>query len=225
MTNTSIYNIPEEVQKAIDRYYDCFDQDTGELIKDEAYMDAAYKHLEAMQNRSDDLLIWYVNDLQNKKWRLHLLEDEKERIKLQIDRAEKQIEKSEMLVSRLFEKVYRGKPLNVGTFTLNFRNSESVGEIPDAKVPEEYLAFNIKSIEIEKKALAEPGEELDESEAQKKVHVVIDEWKIDKNKVMKELKEIREEREALPEDDPKRNEKKPIEEFAFIAKKKTLNIK
>jgi hypothetical protein len=42
---------------------------------------------------------------------------------------------------------------------------------------------------------------------------------------MKELKEIREEREALPEDDPKRNEKKPIEEFAFIAKKKTLNIK
>jgi hypothetical protein len=67
MTNTSIYNIPEEVQKAIDRYYDCFDQDTGELIKDEAYMDAAYKHLEAMQNRSDDLLIWYVNDLQNKK--------------------------------------------------------------------------------------------------------------------------------------------------------------
>ncbi len=80
-----------------------------------------------------------------------------------------------MLVSRLFEKVYRGKPLNVGTFTLNFRNSESVGEIPDAKVPEEYLAFNIKSIEIEKKALAVPGQELDESEAQKKVHVVIDE--------------------------------------------------
>jgi len=28
MTKTSIYNIPEEVQKAIDRYYDCFDQDT-----------------------------------------------------------------------------------------------------------------------------------------------------------------------------------------------------
>jgi len=150
MTNISIYNIPEEVQKAIDRYYDCFDQDTGELIKDEAYMEAAAKHLEEMQNRSDDLLIWYVQDLQNRKLRVDMIDAEIERIKMQKKREEKQVERSEMLVTRLFEKVYRGKALNVGTFTLNFKETESVGERPDAIVPEEFLRYNIRSIEIKK---------------------------------------------------------------------------
>lgn len=107
MTKTSIYNIPEEVQKAIDRYYDCFDEETGELIKDEAYMEAAAKHLEDMQNRSDDLLIWYVQDLQNRKLRVDMIDAEIERTVW--DAKDDQIIPEKMESMKLFERECRNK--------------------------------------------------------------------------------------------------------------------
>ena len=56
--------------------------------------------------------------------------------------------------------------------------------------------------------------------------MIIDEGEIDKKKVMEELKKIREEDEARPEEEKeKTREPKEVEKFAFIAKKKKLNIK
>ncbi len=136
---TSIYNLPQEVEQAIEKYYSCFDLDTGELTSTQEELEASQKMLEDLQNRSDEILQWYLQDRANRKARSEMIESEIKRLSSQLSRESKAIDRSEHLIERAFERVYEGKAMNIGTFTLSYRKSEAVSITDENIIPSEYL--------------------------------------------------------------------------------------
>lgn len=135
----NIYTIPQEVEQAIERFYWCFDPDTGELIVEESEMISAQDALEELQNQSDEILQWYLQDRANRKARSEMIMLEINRLSEQLDREHKSIDRIDMLISRAFERVYDGKPVNIWTFTLSYRNSEAVLIEDESKIPTEFM--------------------------------------------------------------------------------------
>lgn len=122
----NIYNLPQEVEKALNAYYDCFDPDTGELAVSEEELTAAQSALEELQNQSDEILKWYLEDRANRLARIAMFENEVDRLKAHLKREAREVDRTNLLIGRAFERVYAGKPLNIGTFTLSYRNSAAV---------------------------------------------------------------------------------------------------
>ncbi len=82
---------------------------------------------------------WYLEDRANRKARVDMLKSEIERITKLINSEEKKIGRAENLVSRLFERVYEGKPINVGTFVVSYRKSDAVIIEDEARIPPEFM--------------------------------------------------------------------------------------
>lgn len=136
---TNIYNLPTEVEKALEAYYACFDLDTWELIASQEEIETAQKELEEYQNRSDDILTWHLQDRANRKARGEMIESEIKRLTAQLQRESNAIEKIQELIDRAFQRVYDGKSANIGTFTLSYRKSDAVVIFDEKAIPSEYL--------------------------------------------------------------------------------------
>ena len=136
---SNIYNIPTEIEKALDNYYACFNEETGELIVSQEEMDACQAVLDELKNQSDDILKWYLEDRANRKARVDMLKSEIERITKLVNSEEKRMARAENLIGRLFERVYEGKPINVGTFILSYRKSDAVVIEDESRIPPEYM--------------------------------------------------------------------------------------
>lgn len=103
---TNIFNLPQEVETALERYYSCFDPDTGEVTVTDDELRAAQDGLEELQNRSDEILGWYLEDRENSVARTKMFTSQIERMSAHLARETKRIERSEMLIQRAFERVY-----------------------------------------------------------------------------------------------------------------------
>lgn len=135
----NIYEIPQEVEKALSRYYSCFDMETGELIASEELLAQCQNELDELQNRTDELVWWYLKDRANRIARSDAIKAEITRLQEQNAREEKAIDRIEMLIGRAFERVYQGKPMNIGTFTLSYRKSEAVVIESNDLLPSKFL--------------------------------------------------------------------------------------
>jgi len=63
----SIYTLPKEIEQALERYYSCFDEDTGEMIVEDEVFEKIQAELFELQNKKEELLEWYLKDRLNKK--------------------------------------------------------------------------------------------------------------------------------------------------------------
>lgn len=102
-------------------------------------MDACQTVLDELKNQSDDILKWYLEDRANRKARVDMLKSETERLEKLVGAEQKRIDRGEHLVGRLFERVYDGKPINVGTFILSYRKSDAVVIEDETLIPTEYM--------------------------------------------------------------------------------------
>jgi hypothetical protein len=135
----NIYTIPQEVDKALAEYYACFDSETGELIVTEEQFADAETNLTELQNRSDDILKWYLEDRANHKADAKAIESEVERLAKRLDSEKKRTERADMLIDRMFSRIYDGKPVTIGTFTVSYRKSEAVKIDDETKLPTDFL--------------------------------------------------------------------------------------
>jgi hypothetical protein len=136
---TNIYNIPTEVEKALENYYACFNEETGELISSQEEMEACQAILDELKNQSDDIIKWYLEDRANRKARVDMLKSEVERLAKLVNSEEKKIGRAENLIGRVFERVYEGKPINIGTFVVSYRKSEAVVIEDETRIPSEFM--------------------------------------------------------------------------------------
>lgn len=135
----NIYNLPDQVEKALARYHSCFNSETGEQEVSDEEVAAASAALAEMENQSNDLIGWYLQDRANRLARAESFSTEIKRLKAHADRELKQVERAEMLIGRSYERIHDGKPTNIGTFTLSYRKSEAVSILDASIIPTEYL--------------------------------------------------------------------------------------
>lgn len=136
---TNIFSLPQEVEQALARYYACFDPDTGELAVSEEDLKIVQSALEELQNQSDEILKWYLEDRANRIARTAMFNSEVERLNAHLNREAKHIDRADMLIGRAFERVYEGKSVNIGTFTLSYRKSEAILIENESRIPSEFL--------------------------------------------------------------------------------------
>jgi hypothetical protein len=135
----NLYTLPKEIEEALSAYYSCFDEETGELIVDDATLSEKQAVLDDLQNRSDDLLQWKLKDRANRLARADILKLEIDRLSEQLKKEARLIDKAEKMIETAFERIYEGKSMNIGTFTLSYRKSEAVIIEDSEAIPEEYL--------------------------------------------------------------------------------------
>jgi hypothetical protein len=136
---SNIYTMPAEVEQALADYYACFDLETGEIIVEDAVLTIAQNRLADLQQKTDNMIQWYLHDRANRKAETVALESEIERLSKRLSSENRRIERAENLIEFAFTKLYQGKPISIGTFTLSYRKSEAVKIEDESKIPEDYL--------------------------------------------------------------------------------------
>ena len=92
-----------------------------------------------LQQKTDNMIQWYLHDRANRKAETVALESEIERLSKRLSSENRRIERAENLIEFAFTKLYQGKPISIGTFTLSYRKSEAVKIEDESKIPEDYL--------------------------------------------------------------------------------------
>tara|TARA_R110000744_G_scaffold228561_1_gene346526 strand:+ start:8757 stop:9074 length:318 start_codon:yes stop_codon:yes gene_type:complete len=103
---SNIYELPKEIDQALLKYYNCFDEETGELIVEEEMFKKAEKDLFELQNQKDELLEWYLKDRSNRLSDNAGLQNEINRLQLRIKTNNKKIERVEKIVDYNFAEMF-----------------------------------------------------------------------------------------------------------------------
>lgn len=136
---STIYTLPAEVEQALELYYSSFDPDTGEQTASDEEVAARQAALDELMNRANENLEWYCADIANRNARLAGLKTEIERLTKLAKSEQRRAESGEALVDRAFSRIYQGKPVAFGNFTLSYRKSEGVRIDDEKRLPESYL--------------------------------------------------------------------------------------
>lgn len=132
-----LYEIPTEVEKALDNYLSCFDEN-GEVVWD---YETAQKTLLDLQNKQTEALEWLSSTYRESELRQEAIDSEISRLSKIRESEEKRWVKLWELLERLFAPMYEGKTVTIGNFKLSYRKSERV-IIDDASlIPESFLDY------------------------------------------------------------------------------------
>jgi hypothetical protein len=187
----NLYTLPKEIEEALSAYYSCFDEETGELIVDDATLAEKQAVLDDLQNRSDDLLQWKLKDRANRLARADMLKLEIDRLDEQLKKEARLIDKAEKMIETAFERIYEGKSMNIGTFTLSYRKSEAVIIEDENKISEEFKRYSEESMTLEEFNEKYNKEEYDENDEPVKseiIRVLIDKGSPEKKTIKEALK-------------------------------------
>ncbi len=157
----NIYELPKEIEQALEKYYSCFDEDTGEMIVEDEVFEKIQAELFELQNKKEELLEWYLKDRLNKKAENEWIQMEIQRLQDRVARNNKKIERVEKIVDYQFREDYT-KPIALWNFTIAYRKSKSTiiedENIIDFKYKKEKVSISIDKTAI-KKAI-ESGEQV-----------------------------------------------------------------
>lgn len=120
---TKLYEIEQEIELALDKYYSSFDEDW--LVIDEELFNTSKKELEELQNKKDDFTKWILQKRQNTIWETQMLKLEIARLQELLESKEKEIIKSENFIQFFFKDKLK-KPLVFENWKLWFRKSKAV---------------------------------------------------------------------------------------------------
>lgn len=127
-----LYELPTEVEKALENYLSCFDEN-WEVVWD---YETAEKVLLDLQNKQHEALEWLTSTHRESELRQEAIDSEISRLLKIRESEEKRFLKLWELTERLFAPLYDGKPVTIGNFKLSYRKSERV-IIDDASLIQE----------------------------------------------------------------------------------------
>lgn len=135
----NIYQLPKEIEKALFKYYSCFDEDTGELIVEEELLKQSEKDLFNLQNKKEELLDWYLRDRANKIAENAWLQKEIDRLSARQKSNKSRINRVEKIVDYNFWEMYNGKAIAFGNFTVNYRKTKATIIDNEELIPEKFV--------------------------------------------------------------------------------------
>lgn len=142
----SIYTLPNEIQESLESYYRLFDSETGELIWTEEELSLAQTYLDNLAAKTWSTTEWYLKDRANKIAYIAGIQSEIDRLQKIVVSEEKNIERFEMLINRIFDRVYGGEKTTIGTFVLSYTKSEQCTIDDETKIPKEYFRITPEKI-------------------------------------------------------------------------------
>ena len=140
---SNIYELPQEIEKALSNYYGCFDEETGELVVEEEVFKKVEAELFELQNQKQELLEWYLKDRANRQADNAGLQNEIARLQARIDRNNKKIQRVEKIVDYNFKENYNWKPTHYGSFTVSYRKSKATIIENEDLIPVEFIKEKI----------------------------------------------------------------------------------
>ena len=63
---SNIYELPKEIEEALNKYYECFDEDWCLIVSPEEF-EEINKWLQELQNKKEELINWFLSDRVNKQ--------------------------------------------------------------------------------------------------------------------------------------------------------------
>lgn len=129
----NIYELPQAVNEAMEKYLLNFNQDTGEEETDST---EALKQLEELQNQKDELIEWMLKKRGNAEANKKALSDEVSRLSERMKREDKTIEQMENMVRHFIPTI--DKPLTISNWTVSYRKSKKTIIENKDLIPEEY---------------------------------------------------------------------------------------
>lgn len=142
----SIYTLPNDIRESLESYYRLFDSETGELIWTDEELALAQTQLDDLAAKTWSTTEWYLKDRLNKIAYIDWIKSEIDRMQKIVERNEKDVARSEMLIDRIFDRVYGGEKTTIGTFILSYTKSESCSIDDETKIPKEYLRITPEKI-------------------------------------------------------------------------------
>lgn len=142
----SIYTLPNDIRESLESYYRLFDSETGELIWTDEELALAQTQLDDLVTKTWSTTEWYLKDRLNKIAYIDWIKSEIDRMQKIVERNEKDVARSEMLIDRIFDRVYGGEKTTIGTFVISYTKSESCSIDDETKIPKEYLRITPEKI-------------------------------------------------------------------------------
>lgn len=131
----NLYELWQEIELAMLKYTDCFDEN-GEQTQTDEYVSEKMKELEELQNKKDDIITWVLQKRANAEANKTALSNEISRLNERVTRENKTIEQMEKMIKYFLPTI--DKPLTISNWQVSYRKSKKT--IIDNKeiVPEEY---------------------------------------------------------------------------------------
>jgi hypothetical protein len=148
----SLYQIEQDIELALEKYYSLFDEDWVQICTDEE-LETVQKELEEKQNKIDDLKSWILKKRANTLWNIQAIDLEIERLTKLKQNQEKQIIQSENFLKHLFWKI--DKPFIFDNFKIWYSKSSSTVIENEDLIPKKFRVIEIvKTIKYPKAPIA-----------------------------------------------------------------------
>ena len=96
-----MYNIPEEVNQALESYLACFDSETGEQLQEDEVVKKLEKELNDLQNKQGEIQEWACKKYKEKEVSIENIKSEIKRLKAFLENREKDLERMEKFVQHM----------------------------------------------------------------------------------------------------------------------------
>lgn len=152
----NIYELPKEIEEALEKYYSCFNPETGEQIVEDEELKKIDKELFELQNTKEELLEWYLKDRINKKADNIWIQAEIARLQERVLVNNKKIERVENIIDYNFKEDYKWKPIHFWNFTIAYKKSTKTIIEDENKIPSKFkIKQVVTTIKIPKKEIKE----------------------------------------------------------------------
>ena len=140
-----INELNENIIQALNKYYECFDDETWELIVSDEEFAKIEKELEEYQNKKDDLKTWALQQKTNLDASINWIDLEIKRLTELKESQTKKLNQNENFIKFLFWKL--DKPIVFWNYKIWYRKSESTIIEDKTLIPSKFIVIETKTTE------------------------------------------------------------------------------
>ena len=146
-----LYEIEASIQEALDKYYNCFDEDWVLIATDEEF-EIAEKELIELQNKKEEFLEWILKSRANRLSDIAWIDNEIKRLSEMKQKIQRKVNQSENFIEMIVKQNYTWKTINYWLFSVWFRKSKATIIEDEELIWDEYKKEKV-SITVDKTAI------------------------------------------------------------------------
>ena len=140
-----LHELNENIIQALNKYYECFDDETWELIVSDEELKTIEKELEEYQNKKDDLKTWALHQRTNINTSINSIDLEIKRLTELKESQTKKLNQNENFLKFLFWKL--DKAIVFDNYKIWYRKSESTIIEDKNLIPKKFIVIETKTTE------------------------------------------------------------------------------
>jgi len=142
---SNIYELPQEVESAMNLYLSCFNEETGEQTAPDEVVQGISIELEKLQNKQNEVIEWCLIKRANSEATIYTLITEGQRLLERAKREEKTLQKMDNLIAHFLPDIE--KKVTIGNWDISYTKSEGTIVIDPLLLPEELQVHTLVPID------------------------------------------------------------------------------